>query len=235
MAEDIAPALLERIEKEFGRRLKLKGINLGVAIQRARDGTLTNLNQFSNGVGDALADAFSIITADQLPEETMFFNIADRVMRPPINEAYNMVSDVGDEIQNVANQRAGIGLKAIRPPLEEDRLKGLIDAVTSGLFKDTEHYLIYPVRCLVDHFADHHMEKNAEFLDNSGLYTEVIRTAESHCCKWCSEKEGRYDYKSAKNNDVFARHDGCRCSVEIRSGKTRGYMKRISGHAFIKE
>ena len=194
MAEDIAPALLERIEKEFERRLKLKGLNLGVAIQRARDGTLTNLNQFSNGVGDALADAFSIITADQLPEETMFFNIADRVMRPPINEAYKMVSDVGDEIQNVANQRAGIGLKAIRPPLEEDRLKGLIDAVTSGLFKDTEHYLIYPVRCLVDHFADPHMEKNAEFLDNSGLYTEVIRTAESHCCKWCSEKEGRYDY-----------------------------------------
>ena len=235
MAEDIAPALLEQIEKEFSRRLKIRGINPKVAIQRIRDGTLTNIHQFSNGVGDALAEAFSTITAEELPEGTMFFNIADRVMRPPIREAYEMVSDVADELQNTNNLRAGIGLKTIRPPLEEDRLKGLIDAVTSGIFEDTEHYLVYPVRCLVDHFADHHMEKNAEFLDKSGLYTEVIRTAESHCCEWCSKKAGVYDgYQDAQDNEVFARHDGCRCSVEIRSGKTRGFMKKTSGHAFVR-
>ena len=236
MAEDIAPALLKDVERRFRQNLTKKGVNLKKDIQRARDGTLTNVHSFSNKVGDALADAFGSITAEDLPEGTMFYNIADRVMRPPIKEAYTMVSDVADEVQNHANKKAGIGLKSIRPPIEEDRVKGLIDAVTSAEFQKTEHFLDYPVQCLVDHFADHHMEKNAEFLDNSGVYTEVIRTAEATCCAWCSERAGTYDgYGEAQENEVFARHDGCRCTVEIRSGKTRGYMKKISGHAFVRE
>ena len=236
MAEDIAPALLKDVERRFRQNLTRKGVNLRKDIQRARDGTLTNVHSFSNKVGDALAEAFGSITAEDLPEGTMFYNIADRVMRPPIKEAYVMVSDVADEVQTRANRKAGIGLKSIRPPIEEDRVKGLIDAVTSAEFEKTEHFLDYPVQCLVDHFADHHMEKNAEFLDNSGIYTEVIRTAEATCCPWCSDRAGTYDgYRAAQENEAFARHDGCRCTVEIRSGKTRGFMRKTSGHAFVRE
>lgn len=236
MAEDIAPAMLKQVEKQFRQNLTRKGVDLKKDIQRARDGTLKDVHSFSNKVGDALSDAFRTISAENLPEGTMFFNIADRVMRPPIKEAYTMVSDVADEIQTAANRKSGLGLKSIRPPIEEDRVKGLIDAVTSAEYNQTAHYLDYPVKCLVDHFADHHMEKNAEFLDNSGVYTEVIRTAEANCCEWCSERAGTYDgYLEAQDNEVFARHDGCRCTVEIRSGKTRGFMNRTSGHAFIRE
>lgn len=235
MAEDIAPALLKEVERRFRQNLKKKGVDLKKDIQRARDGTLKDLHSFSNKVGDALAEAFGSITAEELPDGTMFFNIADRVMRPPIKEAYTMVSDVGDEIQTVANKKAGIGLKSIRPPIEENRVKGLIDAVTSGEFSGTAHYLDYPVQCLVDHFADNHMAKNAEFLDESGIYTYVIRTAEANCCDWCSERAGTYEsYRDAQDNEAFARHDGCRCTLEIRSGKTRGFM-RTNGHAFVRE
>ena len=94
MAEDIAPALLKEVERQFRQNLTKKGVNLKKDIQRARDGTLTNVHSFSNKVGDALAEAFGTIKAEELPEGTMFFNIADRVMRPPIREAYSMVSDV---------------------------------------------------------------------------------------------------------------------------------------------
>lgn len=236
MAEDIAPVLLKQVEKQFRQNLTKKGVNLKKDIQRARDGTLTNVHSFSNKVGDALAEAFGSITAEELPEGTMFFNIADRVMRPPIKEAYNMVSDVADEVQTLSNKKAGLGVKSIRPPIEEDRVKGLIDAVTSAEFKTTEHFLDYPVQCLVDHFADRHMEKNAEFLDNSGVYTEVIRIAEATCCDWCSDRAGTYEsYSDAQDNEAFARHDGCRCTVEIRAGKTRGFMRKTSGHAFVRE
>lgn len=236
MAEDIAPVLLKQVEKQFRQNLTKKGVNLKKDIQRARDGTLTNVHSFSNKVGDALAEAFGSITAEELPEGTMFFNIADRVMRPPIKEAYNMVSDVADEVQTLSNKKAGLGVKSIRPPIEEDRVKGLIDAVTSAEFKTTEHFLDYPVQCLVDHFADRHMEKNAEFLDNSGVYTEIIRIAEATCCEWCSDRAGTYEsYADAQDNEAFARHDGCRCTVEIRSGKTRGFMRKTSGHAFVRE
>ena len=236
MAEDIAPVLLKEVENRFRQNLALKGVNLKRDIKRARDGTLKNVHVFSNKVGDALADAFKMITPDELPDGVMYYNIADRVMRPPLKEAYKMVSDVADEVQALQNKKAGIGLKAIRPPLEEERVKGLIDAVTSADFANTEHYLDYPVKCLVDHFADNHMAKNAEFLDESGVYTYVIRTAEATCCDWCSDRAGTYEgYGDAQDNEVFARHDGCRCTVEIQCGKTRGFMKKTSGHAFVRE
>ena len=235
MAEDIAPALLKDVERRFRQNLTKNGVNLKKDIQRARDGTLRNVHAFSNKVGDALADAFGTISAESLPDGTMFYNIADRVMRPPIEEAYTMVSDVADEVQTVINRKAGIGLKSVRPPLEEERVKGLIDAVTSAGFADTEHYLDYPVKCLVDHFADNHMAKNAEFLDESGVYTYVIRTAEANCCDWCADRAGTYEsYRDAQENEVFARHDGCRCTVEIQCGKTRGFMSKTSGHAFVR-
>ena len=234
MAEDIAPKLLDLVERRFHQNLRLKGVNLKKDIQRARDGTLTNIHSFSNKVGDALAEAFGAISAEELPEQTMFFNIADRVMRPPIKEAYGMVSDVADEIQTVANKKAGLSLKAIRPPLEEDRVKGLIDAVTSGEFTNTEHFLDYPVQCLVDHFADRHIQGNAEFFDGSGVPFEIVRSAEANCCDWCSQRAGSYeDYYDAQMNEVFARHDGCRCDIEIRSGRSHGKM-RTSGHAFVR-
>lgn len=236
MAEDIAPALLEKVNRQFQRNLKAKGVNLAKDVQRARDGTLTNIHTFSAKVGDALAEAFGTITAEELPEGTMFFNIAERVMTPPIEKSYVMVSDVADAIQTRANTKAGIGIKSVRPPIEKERVKGLIDAVTSAAFTDTEHYLDYPVQCLVDHFADRHVEKNAEFLENSGAYIEVIRTAEATCCDWCSDRAGTYDgYQDAQDNEVFARHDGCRCTVEIRCGKSRGFMNKTSGHAFVRE
>ena len=234
MAEDIAPAMLEKVEKRFSQKLKAKGVNLKQDIQRARSGTLTNIHSFSNKVGDALAEAFQVITVEELPNETMYFNIANKVMKPPINEAYKMVSDVADEIQTAANRKAGLGLKAVRPPLEAERVKGLIDAVTSGAFADTEHYLDYPVQCLVDHFADNHLAKNAEFLDGCGVPFEIVRTAEATCCEWCAERAGSYeDYSDAQMNEVFARHDGCRCEIEIRSGKSHGKM-RTSGHGFVR-
>lgn len=235
MAEDIAPALLKGVERRFRQNLTRKGVDLKKDIQRARDGTLKDVHSFSNKVGDSLADALGSISADDLPDGIMYYNIADRVMRPPIIEAYVMVSDVADEVQRNVNKKAGLGLKAVRPPIEEDRVKGLIDAVTSGTFTETAHYLNEPIKCLVDHFADHHMEKNAEFLDESGLQTYVIRTASANCCDWCDERAGTYEgYYDAKYGDAFARHDGCRCTVEVQCGKTRGFMTRTSGHAFIR-
>lgn len=234
MAEDIAPALLEKVEKRFHQGLKARGVDLKRDVQRARDGTLTNIHNFSNKVGDALADAFGAISAEELPDQTMFYNIANKVMRPPINEAYGMVSDVADEIQTVVNKKAGLGLKAVRPPLEEERVKGLIDAVTSGEFTNTEHFLDYPVQCLVDHFADNHIAGNAEFFEGAGVPFEIVRSAEANCCEWCAERAGSYeDYWDAQMNEVFARHDGCRCDIEIRCGNTHGKM-RTSGHAFVR-
>ncbi len=235
MAEDIAPALLDKVNKNFHGRLEKAGATKAAMLKRARDGTVDSLYQYSNKVGKALSRAFvDEIVPEELPNGILYYNIAEKVMVPPIKEAYKMVSDVADQVQTVKNTKAGINLKAVRPPLEDERVKGIIDRVTNGLFADNVHYLVEPVRNLVDHFADHHMEKNAEFLANTGLEITITRIASVNACEWCEDRAGIYhNYDEALGNEAFARHEGCRCEVNISNGYTSGKM-RASGRGFVR-
>jgi hypothetical protein len=235
MAEDIAPMILDRIEKTFHSNLKKAGVIQKEVLEKARSGTMKSINQYSHKVGKALANAFtSEITSDILPDGTFYYNIAQKTMIPPLKEAHKMVSDVADEMQAVTNRKIGIGLKPIRPPIEMDRVDGLIDLLTDGFFEDNAHFLDEPIKNLVDHFGDHHVEKNAEFMDNTGVGVVVIRTSSSAACKWCGERAGVYDgYSEAQENEAFSRHEGCRCELEIRGRGTSGKM-RAYGHAFVR-
>ena len=235
MAEDIAPALLDEIEKAFHRNLKARGVNQKEMLAKARDGTLRSIHQYTRKVGDALADAFvSEITPDVLPDGTFYYNIAKKTMVPPLQEAHKMVSDVADEMQIYQNKKIGIGIKPIRPPVQMDRIDGLIDILTSGLFEDNSGYLNEPIKNLVDHFGDEHVQKNAEFLDSSGVGIVIVRTAEATACEWCFDRAGVYeDYSEAQDNEAFARHEGCRCELEIRGNGSSGKM-RAAGHAFVR-
>lgn len=235
MAEDISPALLDRIEKAFHRNLKDAGVSQKAMIEKARDGTLRSVQQYSSKVGKALSRAFvAEITPDALPDGTFYYNIAQKVMIPPITEAHALVSDVADEMQAYQNAKIGIGLKPIRPPIQMERVEGLIDILTDGFFEDNADYLNEPIRNLVEHFGDRHVEMNAQFLDNTGVGVVLIRTAESTACDWCHERAGVYDsYEEAQFNEVFSRHEGCRCELEIRGKGTSGKMK-AAGRAFVR-
>lgn len=234
MAEDIAPALLDKVEKNFHARLEKAKATKSVMLKRARDGTV-NVYQYTNKVGKALSRAFiDEIVPEVLPNGTLYYNIAEKVLVPPIKEAHGMVSDVASEVQLVKNKKAGIGIKPIRPPIEEDRVQGIVDMVTNGAFVDNIHYLNEPIRNLIDHFGDYHAEKNAEFLTNTGLEITITRIASANSCEWCEDRAGVYHgYREALDNEAFARHEGCRCEVELSNGYKSGKM-RASGRGFTR-
>ena len=235
MAEDIAPKLLSSVQRAFKSGLKSRGVgNVKEVKELAKKGNFS-LHNYSRKVGDSLSDAYlKTIIAESLPEETFYYNIANKVIRPTMSEAYDLVSDVADAGQLAKNQSIGIGLKPIRPPIEEERLAGLIDVLTRGDFDQTRIYLNEAVKNLVDHFADHHVQKNAEFLENTGVSVTVTRTAEAMCCQWCSDRAGVYNgYEEAQKNEVFARHEGCRCDIELSSSRGSGKMRAV-GHAFVR-
>ena len=136
MAEDIAPVLLKDIQKAFKSNLKAKGVEQQKYIAKARDGTLTSITKYTEKVGNALAKAYEdVIKPEILPDGTLYYNIATRTVTPTLKEAHKMVSDVADELQTAQNRRIGIGIKPIRPPIEMDRVNGIIDLVTDGLFE----------------------------------------------------------------------------------------------------
>lgn len=235
MAEDIAPALLDKVQKAFKSNLKAAGVNRSDLLKRARDGTLKSITPCSEKIGKALSKSFvEVLTPDAMPDGTFYYNIARKTMIPPIKEAHKMVSDVADEIQATNNAKWGIGIKPVRPPIEMDRVDGIIDLLTDGFFADNVDYFVEPIKNLVNHFGDHHVEKNAEFMENTGVGIVVVRTADAKACDWCKEREGMYDgYGEAQENEAFARHEGCVCELEIRGKGTSGKM-RARGHAFVR-
>ncbi len=235
MAEDIAPALLDKVQKAFKRNLKAAGVNKADMLKRARDGTIKSITPCSEKIGKALSKSFvEVLTPEAMPDGTFYYNIAQKTMIPPIKEAHKMVSDVADEIQAANNARMGLGIKPVRPPIQMERVDGIIDLLTDGFFADNVDYFVEPIKNLVNHFGDYHVEKNAEFFDNSGVGVVVIRRAESTACEWCHDRAGMYDgYYEAQVNEAFARHEGCKCELEIRGKGTSGKMQ-ARGHAFVR-
>ena len=67
--------------------------------------------------------------------------------------------------------------------------------------------------------ADDYVETNAAFRSDAGLQAKIIRQTDGHCCEWCNEMAGTYDYPAPR--DVYRRHDNCGCTVEYVTGKYR--------------
>ena len=100
--KDIAPELLERIRADF-RAL------LGDA-KPAAD-TYAAAADYAELVGSALAEAFRRnLTADALPDGRLYWNIADRVVRPLLEEEHLLVADASAAVQQALNQQANLGI-----------------------------------------------------------------------------------------------------------------------------
>lgn len=213
--EDIAPVLLERISQDFIRLLgdsKIESMNY------------TSAGDYAEKVGAALAEAFRLnLDPDILPDGKMYWNIADRVIRPMLEQDHVIISDATTLVQQALNQAAGIGLKAQRAPLNEDRVSGILNKVASAKkFEDVVWVLDEPIKTFSRSVVDDTLRRNVEFQGKAGLRPKIIRRAESKCCKWCSQLEGVYDYPDVPD-DIYRRHNRCRCRVEYdpSSGKRR--------------
>lgn len=73
---------------------------------------------------------------------------------------------------------------------------------------------------LSEHIVDQSVEENAKFHYESGIRAKVVRTSSGHCCEWCADMAGDYEYPNVPN-DVYARHVNCNCTVEYMPGNGR--------------
>ena len=211
--EDVAPKLLEAIRKDFTELLdgaKIEKMNYMAA------------GFYADKVGEALAEAFRRnISPESLPDGKMYWNIADRVVRPMLEDDHKLVADAAQEVQQILNKEAGIGLKAQRAPLDQDKVAGILNKVSAAEdYADVAWVLDEPVKTFSRSVVDDTLRRNVEFQGKAGLRPRIIRTAESKCCKWCSALDGVYSYPDVPK-DVYRRHERCRCDVEYDPGGAR--------------
>lgn len=221
--EDIAPALLEKLQKDFRERVKgdkklqdlLKLINEGKA-------TYIQAEELACKMGEVLSQTFgNCLSSATLPDGKMYYNIAQRVVAPMLREDHQLIAKATVQVQAALNKKAGIGLKPQTVAVDEDRVYGIVNKISEAeVFDDVAWMLGEPVVNFSQAVVDSILKANVDFQGKAGMTPKIFRKAERKCCKWCSNLAGEYDYPMVPD-DVYRRHERCRCTVDYDPGDGR--------------
>lgn len=208
--DDITPELLEAIRRDF---LELLG-DAGV-----RQPDYIGAAEYAEQVGSALAGAFRRnLSSAAMPDGKMYWNIAERVVRPMLEQDHKLVAGAAEQVQQALNEAAGLGIKAQSAPFDTDRANGILNKISAAeKYDDVAWVLDEPVKTFSRSIVDDTLHRNVEFQGKSGMTPQIIRRAESHCCEWCSKLDGIYRYPDVPE-DIYRRHERCRCTVEYDPG-----------------
>lgn len=149
--------------------------------------------------------------------------LSGNLLKELLTKHGSLTDSVCEAVQLTLNDVAGVGLNAVVPPLNTDRVEGIITAM--GKIEDKESILKSieePFKtCALSH-VDAWVKANAEFQKKVGLDPFVARKFEGahydakskkmRVCKFCSDLAGVYKYHE-EPKDFYVRHLGCRCTV----------------------
>lgn len=218
--EDVAPELLKMICAEFDGAVKQSSTLKGVE-EKILKGTATyaEANQYAIEVGKILANTYkNNISSAVLPDGKLYYNIADRIISPTMRNNFDLISKVSAQIQKILNDNAGIGINAIQPDMNMDRVEGIVNRVSNAEnYDDVSWILQEPIVNFSQSIVDAFVKENSEFQGRAGLSPKIVRKLAGGCCEWCSRIAGTYTYPDVPD-DVYRRHQRCKCTVEYDPG-----------------
>lgn len=222
MAVDVAPALVEGVQKAFDEGVA-RDPTIASILMRIRDGTprATDSHRYAERLGEILAASYKkVIREDDLPNGRMYYNIANRIIKPPLRTNYDMVMETSEDIQKAIDVSDGLGIGTIAPDFPEARVDGLIDKLSDpeNDFVRIIYWLGEPIINNTEAFADDFVRANADLRSKMGLTETITRISAPGCCEWCDAMAGSYMY-GEHPPDIFRRHEYCRCSVTHQTSK----------------
>lgn len=148
-------------------------------------------------------------------------DVAAAILQPTMYDNYEYVAGLAETVQKSLNKKAGIGLNTVKPRWNQSRVDGLAEELAEAEdVNELTDKLVSQVENASMSVVDEAVRENADFQYQVGMEPKIVREAEAKCCEWCANLEGEYDYKDVKDsgNDVYRRHDNCRCTVEFVPG-----------------
>ena len=224
MKEDITPSLIESVNKSFEANY-----NSSPQIEKLlkkETKTYKDAYRYAEQVGQARALSYMDISSEVLPDGKMYYNIASRLMEDTLGADQQMIAEYAASAQETANKKSGINLKAQKADLNQDRIDGFVNRLSSEeTFDDVAWILNEPVKTFARSVVDDTVKKNAEFQNRAGVKATVVRTSAPKCCEWCSNLAGTYTYPRVAG-EVFARHDSCRCTLDYEGRRLSAYTSK---------
>ena len=222
MAEEVSEKLRQEMNATFALKTvtdpQIAAFNKKL---KAKTATQADVSDYSDRLGELLRDTLrEVLTPEALPNETLYYNILRDTVDVMLKNAHRQVNQAAIEAQKAIDEAGGLGLNAIEAPYPQRRVNDLLyKAGAPGTpFDSAMKLLDQPVVTLTQAFYDDHIRYNADKRFRAGMAPKIIRTAAPKCCEWCSSLEGVYDYEDVKDtgNDVFRRHEFCRCTVSYK-------------------
>ena len=183
--------------------------------------TYANAMKLANKIGEDLGKVL-VKFAPELSVDDL--ELAD-ILPKALGLDHAQVSAACKQVQESMNKQAGLGIKYKEPQFNMDKALGLADEVRGVTDQDAlAQALVERIQNFSAGVVDDSIYENAGVLARAGVKTILIRTAEANCCDWCEEVAGTYDYFEVKDkdNDVWRRHLGCKCEIDIDNGETIG-------------
>ena len=213
--EDIVPKLLEDIQSDFDRELK-SSTKVKRITEKIKKGTATykDADDYAVELGEILSKVFSRhLSSAVLPDGKMYYNIADRIVYGMLEHIYGLIDDVSVQVQETLNEKAGIGIRAIKTPMNMNRAMGIVNKVSAAeSFDDVAYMLGEPIVNFAQAVVMDNIKSNVDFHGQAGLKPTITRTVVGGCCDWCRSLAGTYAYPNVPK-DVYRRHNFCRCLV----------------------
>lgn len=219
--DDIAPHLLKIIQEEFERLYQNNdNVRRLLDVINAGEATYEEANEYAIELGEMLKKCYAdSIHASDLPDGMMYFNIAKRTIEPTMQNNFDLISQASVKVQQSLNDTAGIGLQVVAPEINQYKIDSIINKLTSDQFDKVAFILQEPVAHFSQSIVDDTIKANAELHSRSGLHPKITRKVRGGCCKWCMNLAGTYAYPDDVPDDVYRRHDNCRCEVLYDPGK----------------
>ncbi len=237
MAADIGQELAEQILKRFNEKYKkaqLFGSPISETLEKLKTGeaTFRDADMYAVEVGTMLSDSMiEVLKLEDMPNETLYYNIARKTIEPSLQKGYNLISNVASAIQDDYNRKIGIGMKAAVPEFNTYRSDNIIEGAVKAKTQESLNASVKePVETFCRSVVDDTKKKNAEIHAKAGLDVKVSRTYDrvglrrgtkhAEVCDFCDKRKGTdVPYKKALSMGMFQRHNGCGCLIEYTSKK----------------
>ena len=221
---DVAPELITIVNELYKKFAKDdEKLNRIIKAISEGKGDYGKGSELAVRMGNDLARAYKhAISSNVLPDGKMYYNIAKRIIEETLAPSEELLADYLEEVQESMNKAAGLGLKAVRPETNKDRLDGLIERLSGAdNYDDVAWILGEPVINVHQSVVDDFVQENAKAHYDAGLRPKIVRKLGGRACDWCRGLAGTYDYGEVRyyGSDVFRRHERCRCTVEYVEGK----------------
>ena len=218
MEEQLARDLWGAISTEFQSRM-MKDRRLARLSDKVNKGIASykDVATVAERVGTHSARSLKkVITPSAVPDGVMTWNIAEKTVGRQARLQYDLISDTAKAVQKNLNKKAGLSLREAVGEFDEDNIREILGRLSSGeSLKDLTWLLDDPIIRNAMSVADSAIRANADLERRAGMRPTVTRISEFNACAWCEDLAGTYDYDDVRDrgNEVWMRHNNCRCHI----------------------